>query len=231
MHEVKPSRRNVLAMLTYAASSKLAVAAPVVDLALVLAIDCSYSVDAVEYRLQMRGIGQSFLDSRMLEVVTHGSLQKIAICAFHWSDAHTQQIIMPWQILATANDAINLANLFLAAPRLLTAGLTNTGAALLFARKLFEDAPMASRRVVDVSTDGRCNGGPSVQSARDLLVADGITVNGLAIVNEQPNLVSYLEENMIGGDASFVVTANDFNAYADAIRFKLLREIANINII
>lgn len=77
------------------------------------------------------------------------------------------------------------------APRRLTPRATDTGAALLFALVIIKDAPQALLPVVDVSTDGRCNGGPSLQSTRNKLVGEGITVNGLAILNEDPNLVSY----------------------------------------
>jgi Protein of unknown function (DUF1194) len=231
MREIKMSRRNLLAFLSSAIIPSVAVANPTVDLALVLAIDCSYSVDDLEYRLQMRGLGQAFLDSQMLDLISRGGRKKIAVAAFHWSDALTQQIIVPWQILQTAKDAIQLADLFLSAPRTLSAGATDTGAALLYAQKLFEVAPAALRKVVDVSTDGKGNGDTEIEKARDKLVASGITVNGLAIVNEEPNLVSYLYENMIGGDDSFVIAANDFNAYSAAIRQKLYKEITNINTI
>ena len=40
-----------------------------VDLALVLAIDCSLSVDDYDYRLQLRGTGQAILDSGLVQLI------------------------------------------------------------------------------------------------------------------------------------------------------------------
>ena len=228
MVDWKPSRRDTLSFLGLATMSGITKAEPSVDLALVLAIDCSFSVNERAYLLQMRGFGQAFLDSKMLEIIAHGARGRIAVAAFHWSDADGQQIILPWRVLENAKDAIDIGTLFLTAPRDLSASATATGSALLFAQKLLKSAPSATRQVVDVSTDGVCNVGYSAPAARDILVADNITINGLAILDEDPNLVSYLDREVIGGDSAFVVESDDFNAFGAAIQEKLFREIANL---
>ena len=221
-----PNRRDVLALLGLAAFSKLSFASTSVDLALVLAVDCSYSIGDYEYRLQMRGLGQAFLDSEMLDLVSHGMRGRIAISAFLWSDPTGQQLIVPWRVLEKANDAIEIGTAFLLAPRNLNAGSTATGSALLYAAELLQHAPAGSRRVVDVSSNGPCNFGEPIRSSRDNLVGRSIVINGLAINNERKNMFEYMEANMIGGDGAFVITANDFNDYTLAIRNKLFKEIA-----
>ena len=224
------SRRHMLGLFAAAALPQEIMAATLVDLALVLAIDCSYSVDPYEYQLQMRGTGQAFLDSKIIEAVSRGPNKKIAVSAFFWSDPDQQYVIVPWRLFANASDAIEIAGIFLRAPRDIYRGTTATGTALLFAKGLLETAPPSLRRVVDVSTDGTSNTGVDVAAARDQLVAAGITINGLAIENEVRDLSSYLKETVIGGDGHFVVKADDFNAYTDAIKTKLLKEITNANL-
>lgn len=223
------SRRQVLGLLGAAALPKQAIAATLVDLALVLAIDCSYSVDYYEYQLQMRGTGQAFLDSKIIEAISRGPNRKIAVSAFLWSDADEHLVIVPWRIFATKSDATEIADIFLRMPRNVNAGTTATGSALLFAKDMLDDAPPSLRRVVDVSTDGLCNTGAQVPAARDQLVAAGITINGLAIENEVVDLSSYLSKSVIGGDGHFVVSANDYEGFAAAIKMKLFREITDLN--
>ncbi len=213
--------------LGLAAFAHSAQSAPTVDLALVLAIDCSFSVDQDEYHLQMRGFGEAFLDPEILEIIRRGASKRIAVAAFHWSDSDTQQVIMPWKILETVLDASEMANSFFLAKRLLPMGMTATGSALLFSQKLLGEGPTAFRQVIDVSTDGKTNFGPNVKGVRDKLVAQNITINGLAITNAEFDLVGFVEENVIGGAASFVISAVDYDAFRVAIRQKLFKEITN----
>ena len=230
MHQQKISRRALLAGAA-AAWPGPAVAAPVVELALVLAIDCSYSVTPEEYQLQMRGTGQAFLAPEILQAVAGSLRRQLAISAFVWSSPENRFVLVPWQLLKTAADAEAIARIFLRAPRDLPRETTATGAALLFAQQLLETAPRALRHVVDVSTDGECNDGPKVEAVRDQLLAKGTVINGLAITKEVPDLVDYLHASVIGGDRSFVMQANDFEAYGHTLREKLFREISNVDLI
>ena len=230
MAAMKHTRRRALGLLAAGVLTPSALAATQVDLALVLAIDCSYSIDPYEYQLQMRGTGQAFLDSKIIDAISRGPNKKIAIAAFFWSDPDRQYVIVPWRLLATASDAIEIADIFLRAPRDIYRGSTATGSALLFAKSMLESAPSSFRHVVDVSTDGACNTGYSITSARDQLVEAGITINGLAVVNEEHDLADYVETNLIGGNGHFMITANDFNAYTEAIKAKLLKEINNADL-
>jgi hypothetical protein len=196
-----------------------------VDLALVLAIDCSFSVDANEFRLQMEGLGRALMHPEVKEAIRKGSRQKIAVAAMQWSDEGNQMIVLPWTIVAGDADADETGLILSRMPRRLAEGGTSISAALIFAEAMLSEAPSAERRVIDVSSDGRNNIGPPVSIARDRVVGRGITINGLAILNEWPTLDIYFERNVAGGQEHFVIPANDYQAYGEAILRKLLREI------
>lgn len=198
---------------------------PEVDLALILAIDCSFSVDSREFALQMEGMGRAFQREEVKEAIASGARQKIAVAVVQWSDDRNQIVTLPWTVISGGADADELGKLLAAMPRQLTEGGTSISAALAFSAPLFAAAPSAERRVIDVSTDGRNNSGPPVSPMRDRLVAQGITINGLTILNEWPTLDSYFENNVAGGTGYFVIPAKDYDDYAEAIYRKLLREI------
>jgi uncharacterized protein DUF1194 len=196
-----------------------------VDLALVLAIDCSFSVDANEFRLQMEGLGRAFMDREVQEAIRKGPAGRIAVTAIQWSDEANQMVIVPWTEISNPDQAEALGAILARMPRRLAEGGTSISSALLYASALFASAPSADRRVIDVSSDGRNNIGPPVNAIRDRLVAHGITINALTILNEWPTLDQYFERQVVGGQAHFVIPANDYVAYAEAIHRKLVREI------
>jgi len=196
-----------------------------VDLALVLAIDCSFSVDANEFRLQMEGLGRAFMQKEIHDAIGKGSTGRIAVTALQWSDETNQLVIVPWTIISNPDQAEALGHILARMPRRLAEGGTSISTALQFAATQFDLAPSAERRVIDISSDGRNNIGPPVNAVRDHIVARGITINALAILNEWPTLDQYFERNVVGGQANFVIAANDYAAYAEAIYRKLIREI------
>jgi len=196
-----------------------------VDLALVLAVDCSFSVDAREFAMQMEGLGRAFMTSEVKDAIAQGVHRRIAVAVVQWSDDRNQKAVVPWTVIASAEDADAFGMQLLTMPRALSEGGTSISAALLFSAALLQSAPPADRLVIDVSADGRNNSGPRVTGARDRLVAAGITINGLTILNEWPTLDSYFESNVAGGPGHFVVPAADYGAYGEAILRKLLREI------
>jgi hypothetical protein len=196
-----------------------------VDLALALAIDCSFSVDAAEFRLQMEGLGRALMRPEVKEAIKAGPNQRIAILAYQWSDVSNQMVVLPWTIVSGDADADELGATLARMQRRLAQGGTSISTALIFGAETFASAPPALRRVIDVSSDGRNNMGPPVSAARDRLVASGITINALAILNEWPTLDTYFENQLVGGQGNFVIPANDYPAYGEAIYRKLLREI------
>ncbi len=196
-----------------------------VDLALILAIDCSFSVDRREFVLQMEGLGRAFMSDDVTSAIAQGKHKRIAVAVVQWSDDLNQMTVLPWTVIAGAGEAHAVGARLMAMPRQLAQGGTSISAALTFSQGLFSAAPPAGRQVIDVSADGRNNSGPPVPPVRDALVAQGITINGLTILNEWPTLDTYFEANVAGGQDSFVVPAKDYEDYGEAILRKLLREI------
>jgi Protein of unknown function (DUF1194) len=196
-----------------------------VDLALVLAVDCSFSVDYREFQLQMVGLGQAFQDDDVKKAIMHGAQKRIAVSVIEWSDENSQAIALPWTIIDSEAQADRIGEKIKGLRRALAEGGTSISSALLYSEAMLTEAPRAERLVVDVSSDGRNNIGVPVAAVRDRLVARGITINALAILNEWPTLDVYFEKQVAGGPYHFVVPANDYGAYAEAIKAKLLREI------
>jgi hypothetical protein len=195
-----------------------------VDLALVLAIDSSSSVSADEFYLQTEGLAVAFADPEVQAAIGKGAHGAIAVAVMEWSDPGRQEVDVPWIVVTPANVGA-LATRFGDLPRLVDGGGTALGAGIAAAAALFENAPPAARRVIDVSGDGRTSAGPVSAPARDAAVAQGIVVNGLAIINEEPDLVEFYRDNVIGGPGAFVIRAKDYEDFTEAVRAKLLREI------
>jgi hypothetical protein len=195
------------------------------DLALVLAIDCSFSVDHAEFLLQMKGLGEALQNPLVFEAISKGPNQKIMVAAMQWSDNQNQVMILPWSEIASEADAREIGAKLAATSRMLAEGGTAIGNALLYANESFIGAPPALRRVIDVSTDGRNNMGPALGPIRDNIVASGVTINALAITNEMPTLHIYAENQIVGGVGHFVIKANDYDVYGAAILKKLVKEV------
>jgi hypothetical protein len=197
-----------------------------VDLALVLAVDCSYSVDAREFRLQMKGLAEAFRQAAVHRAIAEGELGRIAVALVQWSDDKNQLLAIPWTVIDSPARAAYFADIIDATPRNLAEGGTAVGTALQYAAAVLLAAPVVTkRRVIDLSGDGRNNRGVRPALVRDEIIAKGITINGLAIVNEWPTLDKYFEFQVVGGPYHFVIVANDYDAYSEAIYRKLLREI------
>ena len=198
-----------------------------VDLALVLAIDCSFSVDAHEFQLQMQGMAQAFMRPEVKKAIASGHRRRIAVAVIEWSDAGNEKTVVPWTIIGGAADADEFGRIVMSTGRDLAQGGTSVSTALIYASALFSSAPSAERRTIDISSDGRNNSGPPVSPVRDRVVAQGITINALTILNEWPTLDIYYDRNVAGGPDYFVMPADDYQAYGDAIYRKLLREITS----
>lgn len=196
-----------------------------VDVSLVLAIDCSYSVDSFEHRLQMAGFAAALESTDVLKAIASGKKQKIAVTVFQWSDANNQRVIVPWTVIDGAQSAAKVAKVLEPGPRRVSEGGTGISAALLFADSLFLDAPRAERHVIDIATDGQNNMGDPPQATRDAIVAQAITINALAIINDVPDLDAYLEQFVAGGAENFVLRASNYNDFGAAMLQKLVKEI------
>jgi hypothetical protein len=200
-------------------------AAATVDLALVLAIDVSESVDAEEYELQHEGIARAFEAGPLIDAIGGGKHGAIDVLVLEWSDRDKQVVTVDWTRVADAKSAAGFAARVRATARS-SNGLTAIGDALIAAETAFGRLPdEAERRVVDVSGDGIANIGPPPQQIRDRLVAQGITINGLAIRKTEPWLDSYYSQYVVGGPGGFLMEVEDFPSFIAAMQQKLLNEV------
>ncbi len=198
-----------------------------VDLELVLAVDVSSSVSAEEFELQIRGLAEAFGDSRVVQAIRTSGDLGVAVALVQWSGDRKQVLAIDWTLVRDQESALVFSHALADTPRFLVGGGTAIGAALEYAIAQIEGNGFVGRRkVIDVSGDGRANQGVHPIPLRDAAVALGITINGLAILNEDRTVDGYYLANVIGGTGAFVMTANDYQAYAQAILTKLIKEIA-----
>lgn len=200
-------------------------AADQVDVALLLALDSSSSVNRDEFFLQTQGIAAAFADPEVQAAIDSGPRRAIAVAIMEWSHPTRQNLSLDWQVV-TAGNAGAYAEQLNNMPRYVEGGGTAVGAALLRAGALLDRAPyQAGRKVIDLSGDGKTSAGPPAAPVRDSLVARGITVNALAVVNEERDVDSFFARNVIGGPGAFVEVAQDYDDFVNAIKRKLLREL------
>jgi hypothetical protein len=199
-----------------------------VDLALVLAVDASGSVDRVRFELQKQGYVAAFRHRRVIEAIQSGPNQSIAVIMVQWTGPALQVVAVPWTKLSDAASANAFADAIAAAPRALFGGGTSISGAIDTGMALLFDNPYrATRRVIDISGDGANNRGRPAAQARDDAVRAGVGINGLPILALEPDLDRYYEQNVIGGPGAFAIAAKDFETFGDAILKKLIAEIAN----
>ena len=211
------------------------------DLLLVLAADVSRSIDESEFALQRKGYSAAVTDPRVLAAIRGGTTGAIAICFVEWSGAGEQNVVADWTVIHDEEDAGGFATAILTAPRSFI-GRTSISGAIDFAMERFASAqPHASRHIIDVSGDGTNNSGRPVTEARDQALEEGVTINGLVIVNDKPNpgyafhtqppggLPEWYRQNVIGGPGAFLRVIDDFHSFADAMTNKLVSEIAALS--
>lgn len=198
---------------------------PVV-LELLLAVDCSSSVSDAEFALQMGGIAQAFDDPTVQAAIEQAGAAGIAVALLQWSSLRSQVMAVDWTLITGAEGARAFAERVRRSPRYMGGGATAMSGALALATASIESNAFAGeRKVIDVSGDGRANEGQSPAIPRALANRLGITINGLAILNEEPGLAGYYQSWVVGGPGSFLITADDYHDFIDAIRRKLIFEI------
>ena len=212
--------------------------AETVDLVLVLAADVSRSVDEPKFQLQREGYAAAIANPKVLDTIRSGPNGRIAICFIEWSGVTSQKIVIDWTLIDGAQAAQKFGDLLLELPRSF-ADRTSISAGIDFAVEQLAHAPhQATRRAIDVSGDGTNNSGRDVTQARDQALAKGITINGLVILSERPlawnpehtnppgGLANYYRTNVVGGPGAFVIAAENFGSFGQAILNKLIAEIA-----
>ena len=213
---------------------------PPVDMALVLVTDVSRSIDDSEFQLEKQGYAAAFSDTRVLAAIRAGPAGRIAVAYVEFASAEQVSEVVHWTVVSDEASARAFVAALVAEPR--TAyGRTAIGSGIdLAARMLAVPGFAEAHRVIDVAGDGTSNAGRPVTDARDEALAAGITINGLAIINDHPvsytfahvqpagGLANWYRENVIGGPGSFVVEVHDFRVFGDAMARKLIDEIAGL---
>ncbi len=205
-----------------------------VDVELVLAVDVSYSMDIDELAIQREGYAQAIVSKEFLQALKSGPNGKIAVTYFEWAAFTDQKLIIPWRLIDGPESADAVAAEIMKTP-IRRASRTSISGAINYAMPLFEENHYRGlRRVIDISGDGPNNNGMPVTVARDAALAKGIVINGLPIMAKElsystmdiENLDYYYEDCVIGGPGSFVVAIKNREKFKEAIRTKLIMEVA-----
>ena len=208
--------------------------APSVDVELVIAVDVSYSMDLDELAVQREGYARAIVSKEFLQALRTGPNSKISVTYFEWSASSDQKIIIPWRVIDGPETADAVADEIMNTP-VRRGSRTSISGAISFAIPLFDEDPYRGlRHVIDISGDGPNNNGVPVTPVRDEALAKGIVINGLPIMIKEPsystmdidNLDWYYEDCVIGGPGAFVVPIKDRENFKEAIRTKLIREVA-----
>ena len=195
------------------------------DLAMVLAVDGSASVTYDEFGLMAGGMAVALRDPAVAEGLTGRSILALLL----WSGTGQQEVITPWSRISTAADLAAFADSVDNMPRTVRAGATAIGEALLASLTLLARVPAVPKRnIVNVVGDGRSNDGIAPGPIRDRIAAADITINGLCILHEEPDLLTSYTEEVIGGPGAFAVTCRAYDDFTEAMRRKLTREITGL---
>ncbi|MCG3267664.1 DUF1194 domain-containing protein [Yoonia sp. I 8.24] len=194
------------------------------DVALVLAIDVSNSIDSAEYRLQIDGMADALRDPEIVEALVTGD---VAIAVMQWSGADEQQLSIPWTQIRTTFDASLLADRARSIERAYTLSGTAPAEAIYSALDLFASAPACTRQVIDISGDGTPNAGSNVNFARVAATRQDVTINAIAIEFLGLTITRFYNSRVITPEG-FVMTARTHRQYPEAIRAKILREVSKV---
>jgi hypothetical protein len=200
-----------------------------VDLLLVLAVDASGSVSEDRFELQRAGYAAAFRAPEVISAIRSGYVGSIAVTMLQWTGPSLHVVVVPWTLVKDRESAEAIARAIDSGPRQLFGGGTSISGAIDFSVTQFPLSRWKSnRRVIDVSGDGANSSGRPVRYARDGAVAQDIVINGLPILAIEPYLDEHYRQEVIGGPGSFVIAAQDFEAFADAVRRKLVLEISGL---
>jgi hypothetical protein len=234
---------NVMRLLAwlfaiFLAATPVAHAAESVDLVLVLVTDVSRSIDDAEFKLEKEGYAAAFTSPQVIDAIKGGSIGAIAVAYVEFASSFEVRTVLDWGVIRDQASAEAFADRLVAAPRSFW-GRTAISAGVDRAVQLLAESGFdTSRRVIDVCGDGTNNAGRDVSEARDDALKAGITINGLAIINDHPvswtyahvqppgGLPNYYRENVTGGPSSFVLEVHDFHTFGEAMTRKLVTEIA-----
>ncbi len=209
-----------------------------VDVELVLLADASNSIDNAEIKFQRQGYATAMTHPDVIAAIRKGDLGKIAVTFIEWGDEYHQKTVVPWMVIQGKATAEAFAKALFARERL-AYGSNAIGEALAVAhRQIDQNKYEGHRKVIDLSGDSANNwGGMPIAEARGKALQAGIIINGLAILCRSENCggrpVNYnleqaFAQRIIGGPGSFVVTVDSPARFAQAVRSKLILELASL---
>jgi Protein of unknown function (DUF1194) len=207
-----------------------------VDLELIIAVDISYSMDLDELAVQREGYAQAIVSPEFLLALKNLRYRKVAITYFEWSSRNDQKVVIPWRVIDGPESAGSVSDEIMHAP-IRRGSRTSISGAVDFAMPLYDSSGVHGvRRVLDISGDGPNNDGRPITEARAEALDKGITINGLPVMVKEPSMASmdienldwYYEDCVIGGSGSFVVPIKGKDQFKEAIRAKLVLEVAGV---
>jgi hypothetical protein len=220
-------RRALILGPAAVAISRYALAQQAVDLLLMLAVDASVSINTERFELQKRGYVEAFHNPRVLSAIQSGEAGAIAVAMVQWAGPAVHERVLPWSRIADVSSAAIVADAIAAAPQKLFGGVTSISGVIDYAMAEFSRSPFAApRRVIDISGDGGNNAGRPSDDARDDAVAAGVVINGLPILDIEPELDEQYRNHVIGGAGSFMIATATYEHFAAAVLHKLVTEIA-----
>ena len=196
------------------------------DLALIIALDCSASVSVESFGQMASGCAAGLRDEAVAAGLLGGP-RGASLCALLiWSGPAAQEVMVDWTRLDSQAALAAFAEEVENVPRTIRAGTTAIGEALRACEALLLAAPAgAARVVIDLVGDGKSNQGTPPAALRDRLVEGGVTINGLCVLHEEPDLLAHYQAEVIGGPGAFAMTCKDFSEFEEGMRQKLRREI------
>jgi len=202
-------------------------AATPVSVQLVLAVDVSGSVSQDRFELQRAGYAAAFRDPAVAQAIRSTSTGSIAVALLQWTGPALHVMAADWTAIDDTASAERFAEAIEQAPRALFGGGTSISGAIDYAREMIASSPYQGERlVIDVSGDGANNRGRPAEDARDEAVQAGMIINGLPILTLEPELDAYYRQRVIGGPGAFVIAVKSYEEFAEAVRRKLVTEIA-----
>ena len=190
-------------------------------------MDGSASVDFDEFNLIAGGLGAALRDPGVVAALLGGAHRNSFLALLLWSGPGAHEVMLDWRRVADGVEAEAFATAVENVPRVVRAGETAIGEALLACEAMLATLPApASRHIIDIAGDGRSNAGIAPPPIRDRLIGSGVTINGLCVLHEEPDLLDSYVNEVIGGPGAFALACADYNGFAEAMQRKLMQEIA-----
>ena len=207
-----------------------------VDVELFLAVDVSRSMTPAELEIQRRGYAEALRSGDVAHAVASGLIGEVALTYVEWAGSHSQRIVVDWTLVRTRDDLAAFADRIETHfdPALRRTSISSVMA--YAAESLDANVFHGLRRVIDISGDGPNNAGLAVTTARRKVLDQGITINGLPLMTRDgygvqwhlDDLDLYYEHCVIGGPGAFVIPVREWSEFAEAVRRKLVLEIAGL---